>query len=217
MWRGWLPMLGRSLAAVGFFPLIPSYPPLEQLNVHSVYIEHHRQAIFYPRGGGGHGGGWMCWPQVLAVWATRHPSPPGGGGCSGERPIGAAKGKCTKTVASCQTPPPRGGWRCVFFWVLGLRRILRLVAGMKAFNHWLYFVNWMPRAVQGCCCSPLCAEFHFPTLSLFSCTRPLKRQQNILGHRGQQVPEWRGVFPPNYSQWGFLNQVLVGVGGWMSG
>ena len=103
-----------------------------------------------------------------------------------------------------------------FFWVLGLQRILRLVAGMKAFVHWLYFVNWMP-SVQGCCCSPLCAEFYFPTLSLFSCTRPLKCQQNILGHRGQQVPEWRGVFPPNYSQWGFLNQVLVGVGGWMSG
>ena len=35
-------------------------------------------------------------------------------------------------------------------------------------------------------------------------------QQVILGYRGQQqVPERRGVLPPNYSQWGLLDQVLV--------
>ena len=28
------------------------------------------------------------------------------GMCKGERPIGAAKGKPTKTMASCQPPPP---------------------------------------------------------------------------------------------------------------
>ena len=27
--------------------------------------------------------------------------------CSGERPMGAAKGKYTTTMASCQPPPPR--------------------------------------------------------------------------------------------------------------
>ena len=38
---------------------------------------------------------------------------------------------------------------------------------------------------------------------------PVKCQQIILGSRGQQVPDWRGVLPPNYSLWGFRNQLLV--------
>ena len=40
-------------------------------------------------------------------------------------------------------------------------------------------------------------------------------QQVILGYRGQQqVPERRGVLPPNYSQWGLLDQLLVCDCGW---
>ena len=39
-------------------------------------------------------------------------------------------------------------------------------------------------------------------------------QQVILGYRRrQQVPEWRRILPPNYSQWGLLHQVLVVTAG----
>ena len=39
--------------------------------------------------------------------------------CSGERPIGAAKGKQTKTMALCQPPPPplRSPCSCRWCWV----------------------------------------------------------------------------------------------------
>ena len=38
-------------------------------------------------------------------------------------------------------------------------------------------------------------------------------QQIILGYRGQQVPEWHGVLPPNYKQWSFsIKWLYVAVG-----
>ena len=41
------------------------------------------------------------------VDTTKTPSDPQWVGmCSGERPMGAGKGKQTKTMASCQPPPP---------------------------------------------------------------------------------------------------------------
>ena len=42
--------------------------------------------------------------------------------CSGERPIGAAKGKQTNTMASCQAPPPLRPFQC---WRLTAKILLR--------------------------------------------------------------------------------------------
>ena len=45
----------------------------------------------------------------LGCTVSAHCAPLGWGARRGERPIGAAKGKQTKTMASCQPPPPPPG------------------------------------------------------------------------------------------------------------
>ena len=48
--------------------------------------------------------GWGGKTPTLCITKTRS-DPQRVGMCNGERPIGAAKGKQTNTMASCQTPP----------------------------------------------------------------------------------------------------------------
>ena len=71
--------------------------------------------------------------------------------------------------------------------------------------------------VKGCCCFPLCAEFHFPTLSLFSCTMLLKCQstKSFWGIGGSNYPNGVASFLRTTANGGFSIKCLyvtVGVG-----